>query len=121
MSKKPEKNKKKTKKMTTEDYVRRFDAEAAAMKRAYCNIFSFWRTCPSKLCRRAQACVGDQNTCLKRGVHDVPRDVQWQARAQLIATAPASAGPPERTARECMPMAFFELEAQRERQRMSGR
>jgi hypothetical protein len=46
--------------------------------------------------------------------------VQWQAREQLKAATPADAGPPERNARECMPSALFELEAQRERMRASG-
>lgn len=92
--------------------MRRFAAEAAAMKRAYCNMFRFWLACPVKRCRKTRNCLGDQDTCLKRGLKDVPRRVQFQARQQLIAATPASAGPPEHAARESMPLGLFELAAQ---------
>jgi hypothetical protein len=53
-------------------------------------------------------------------VSEVPLHAQWRARQQLIAATPANAGPPERMARECMPTAFFELAANRERRVRSG-
>jgi hypothetical protein len=100
-------------KMTPDDYARRFEDEAAAMTRAYCNMFKLWRGCPFKRCRRARTCAGDESGCLKRGVTAVPRDMQWLARRLLIAATPAQAGPPERTAREFMPDALLELKARR--------
>jgi hypothetical protein len=113
-------NKQPPTRITLTQYIRRFGAEAEALKRAYCDIFGLWRSCPFKPCRRHRACAGDCSVCLKRGMASVPREVQWRARQRLIRATPESAGPPERTARECMPVALFELEAQRERQRLSG-
>ncbi len=96
------------KKITTEQYVARFNAEKARLQRHYCNIFKFWRSCRFKPCRKARACRGDQNACLKQSVDSVPRTVQYQAR-QRILTATANADSPERTAREFMPNDFYEL------------
>jgi hypothetical protein len=106
--------------LTPQQYVRRFEAEEAVLKRAYCTLFGFWRDCPLRRCRRARCCVGDQGACLQRRVSEVPLHAQWRARQQLIAATPANAGPPERMARECMPTAFFELAANRERRVRSG-
>jgi hypothetical protein len=44
--------------------------------------------------------------CVKRCATEIPRDVQWRARQQVLASTPASAGPPERMAREFMPGSF---------------
>jgi hypothetical protein len=103
--------------MTPEQYLRRFAAEEALLKRAYCTMFGFWRRCPFKRCRKARCCVGDQDACLRCRVDEIDRHTQWRARQQLIIATPASAGPPERTARACLPMAFFELAENRERRR----
>ena len=89
--------------LSAEQFAARFDAEKAKLARDYCNIFKFWRTCPFKHCRRARTCSGDANACLKRRENEVPRDIQWQARQQILAATPANAGPPERTAREFLP------------------
>ena len=94
-------------KLTTEQYVARFNAEKAVLQRAYCDIFKFWRACPFKPCRRARACRGDQNACLERGVKNVPRESQWQARRRMLAATPANAGPAERTVREFLPSSFY--------------
>jgi len=101
MRKKPKKQK-----LTQEDYVARFNAEKAVMQRKYCDIFKFWRSCPLKSCRRAQACTGDQNACLKEGEQSIPRELQWQARQQILAATPANVGAPERLAREFLPGSF---------------
>jgi hypothetical protein len=89
--------------LTPERYAARFNAEKAALQRAYCDIFKFWRTCPLKRCRRARTCSGDPGVCLKRHVEAIPRDMQWQARRQILAATSRQAGPPERQARELLP------------------
>jgi hypothetical protein len=48
-------------------------------------------------------CSGDQNACLKRREKEVPREIQRQARQQILASTPAKAGPSERMAREFLP------------------
>jgi hypothetical protein len=93
--------------MSQERYVARFHAEKAALARHYCNAFKFWRDCPCKRCRRERVCCGDQHACLKRRQNEVPRQIQWRARQQILASTPANAGPPERTAREFLPSGFY--------------
>ena len=93
--------------LTPEQYTARFNAEKAKLQRAYCTMFKFWRTCRFKPCRKARACRGDQDACLKRGEKLVPRDIQWEARRQMLAATPANAGPPERMAREFLPGSFY--------------
>ena len=100
--------KKPKKKLTLEEYAARFNAEKAVMQRKYRDIFKFWRTCPFKSCRRAGACRGDQNACLKRGETSIPREIQWQARQQILAATPANVGAPERLAREFLPSSFYD-------------
>jgi len=95
-------------KLTSERYLARFNTEKAMLARDYCNLFKFWRTCPFKRCRKARRCSGDQNVCLKQRQKEVPREIQWKARQQILASTPASAGPPERTAREFLPGGFYE-------------
>jgi hypothetical protein len=90
-------------KMTSEQYVARFNAEKARLTRDYCDMFKFWLHCAFRPCRKARRCVGDARACLKHRAAEVPRDAQWQARQQILASTPVNAGPPERTARECMP------------------
>ena len=94
---------KKAQALTPERHLARFAAEKARLARAYCDIFKFWRECPCKRCRRARRCSGDHNDCVKRCDSEIARDVQWQARQQILQATRASAGPPERTAREFLP------------------
>ena len=82
-------------------------AEKAKLQRHYCTVFKIWDGCELKRCRRARACSGDQNACLKRGIEHVPRSVQWDAVQEILRTTPADAGAPERTAREFMPYDFY--------------
>ena len=96
-------NKKPPAKMTSAQYVARLNAAKAKLARHYCTVFKFWRDCAFKPCRKARRCSGDQNACLKRRARDVPRELQWQARHQILASTPAHAGPPERMAREFLP------------------
>ena len=95
------------KKMTPERYVARFNAEKASLARGYCNTFGFWRTCPFKRCRKARLCSGDQSACLRRREKEIPREMQWQARQQVLISTPATAGPPERMAREFLPGSLY--------------
>jgi len=93
-------------KPTPEQYAVRFKAEKAALARGYCDAFKFWRNCRLKLCRRVRRCCGDPMACVKRCAAEVPRDIQWRARQQVLESTPPSAGPPERMAREFMPGSF---------------
>jgi len=90
-----------------ERYKARFNAEKAMLQRHYCSVFKFWRTCGLKPCRKMRACMGDANACLKRGERTVPRRMQWDARQEILAATPESAGPPERAARESMPVELY--------------
>jgi hypothetical protein len=56
--------------------------------------------------RRARACAGDARICLARRVNEVSREVQWQARQDVMRATPPQAGPAERTAREFLPGAL---------------
>jgi hypothetical protein len=96
-------NKHAAEKQTPEDYAARFGAEKAALRRHYCNVFKFWRLCPLRACRKARSCGGDAEVCLKRRVREIPRELQWQARRQILAVTPADAGAAVRTAREFLP------------------
>jgi hypothetical protein len=85
--------------MTAGEYLARFRAEKALLQRHYCTAFGFWRTCPSKRCRRAKTCSGDAPACLKRNERSVPREMQFDARQRLLESTPANIGAPERFAR----------------------
>ena len=95
------------KKLTAERYAARLNAAKAALARGYCNSFKFWRTCPVKRCRKQRQCSGDAKACLTRRQKEVPREVQWQARQQILSSTPANAGPPERMAREFLPGSLY--------------
>jgi hypothetical protein len=93
--------------LTREEFQARFNSEKAEVQRHYCTLFGFWRACAFKQCRRARACKGDQNACLKRWVTQVPRDQQFRARQDLLEATPRHIGAPERAAREFMPSGFW--------------
>jgi hypothetical protein len=93
-------------KLTPEQYAARFNAEKALLARGYCDGFKFWRSCRLKFCRRARRCSGEPMACVKRSAAEIPRDIQWRARQEVLALTPANVGPPERTARELMPGSF---------------
>ena len=100
-------------KLTTADYAERFEAEAVAQQRRYCDAFKTWRGCEGKACRRDHACRGEVRACLKRALATVPREVQWRAREEIVAATPRNFGGPERQARLCMPRDFFDGTADR--------
>jgi hypothetical protein len=99
-------NKHAAEKQTSEDYAARFGAEKAALRRHYCNVFKFWRRCPLRACRKVRRCGGDAQLCLKRRVPEIPRDLQWEVRRQILAVTSADAGAAVRTAREFLPGAL---------------
>jgi hypothetical protein len=90
-----------------ERFKARFKEERAKLRRHYCTVFRFWRTCRFKPCKTARACRGDAYACLKRSAGTVSRTVQWDARQKILAARPASGGAPERAARECMPSELY--------------
>ncbi len=91
---------------TSGEYAALFAAEKAAMRRHYCEVFGFWRSCALKRCRRVRSCSGDVEVCLGRRMREIARDMQWQARRQVLAATPADIGPAERNARELLPGAL---------------
>jgi hypothetical protein len=93
-------------KQTAKEYGAQLAAEKAALRRHYCNAFKFWRMCPLRRCRKVRSCGGEADACLKRREREIPRDMQWQARRQILAATPVDAGPAERTAREFLPGAL---------------
>ena len=99
------------KKLTPDEWLRRFNAAKAEVQREYCDLFKFWRDCKFKRCRRVRLCRGDADACLKRREREVPHDAQWQARQRILDATPANAGGPERTARQILPHGFYEQPA----------
>ncbi len=95
-------------KLSPVDYARRLAAEKALQQRRYCNAFALWRTCRRDACRRLQSCGGDANACLKRALARVPHDVQSRVRQDILEATPCNIGAPEREARQCMPLDFYE-------------
>jgi hypothetical protein len=89
--------------LTREEFRARFEAEKARVQRHYCTLFKFWRSCRCKPCRRARACMGDANACLKRSVHELPRRDLFAARQRLTAAIPRNCAAPEREARLFLP------------------
>ena len=95
-------------KLRLAEQARRLAVEQALQQRRYCDAFALWRTCRQKACRRQQSCGGDTNACLKRALSRVPHDVQWRARQDILEATPRNIGGPERQARQCMPLDFYE-------------
>jgi len=89
------------------EYQERLHNEKERVQRHYCTRFGFWRFCRFKPCRRARACKGDQDACLKRSVNRVPRREQYQAREELLKATPGHIGKAEITARSIMPNEFW--------------
>jgi hypothetical protein len=90
-------------KLSPAQHAARLAAEKALLQRRYCEIFDTWRSCRLKPCHRVRACRGDAKACLKRALAQVPREVQWQARQDVLKATSANAGAPERQARQLMP------------------
>jgi hypothetical protein len=89
--------------MTARDYEARYRAEVKTLRRHYCTLFAFWKSCGFRPCRRARACAGDALACLKRNEARVSREKQFAARQDVLDATPANIGAPERLARQTMP------------------
>ncbi len=94
---------KRTQPKPTEQYADRLDAEKAALRRHYCNVFKFWRGCRLPRCRKLRCCSGDAKLCLESRGWEIPHDEHWQARQQLLGSLPANAEAVKRAACELMP------------------
>jgi hypothetical protein len=89
--------------MTARDYEARYRDETKRLRRYYCTLFAFWKSCGFKPCRKARACAGDARACLKRNEAWVAREKQFAARQGVLDVTPANIGAPERLARRAMP------------------
>ncbi len=97
----------KRRKLSEEEFARRYGREAAAQQRRYCDAFALWRSCPKKRCRRARRCLGHVSDCLKRGLRAVPPMQHVQTRTALLHGVPRNIGAPERQARQNLPEDFY--------------
>jgi hypothetical protein len=89
--------------LTAAQFVARFKAEKALQQWRYCKVFSLWRQCPVKRCRRDQICRSNKPMCMLLAYRQLPHRAQWQARQGILDATPANIGAPERAARQCMP------------------
>ena len=95
-------------KLNPVQHARRFAREKLLQQRRYCDAFALWRSCRRNACRRQQSCGGDAHVCLKRALGRVPHEVQYRAREAILAATPRNIGAPERQARQCTPLDFYE-------------
>ena len=63
------------------------DAHAATW-RLYCEVFRFWRSCPSKPCKRHRRCAGEPAGCLMRGLPAVTQAAREAAEKAVIGGGP---------------------------------
>jgi hypothetical protein len=89
--------------ITARQYEARYRDEAKRLRRYYCTLFDFWKSCRCTACRRGRMCAGDALACLKRNEGFVSREKQFAARQRLLEDTPANIGAPERLARQAMP------------------
>ncbi len=89
--------------ITAKEYEARYRDEVKRLRRFYCTLFAFWKSCGFRPCRKAQACAGDAQACLKRNEAFVSREKQFAARQCVLDATPANIGAPERLARQAMP------------------
>lgn len=97
----------KSEKLTPKEWQARFDAAKKAAQREYCNIFKFWRACRYKPCRKTKACSGDAFACLTRRIDEIPYELKYQTRDQIVAATPADADSATDTARRFAPHHFL--------------
>ena len=77
------------------------DWSGSTPRRRGCSVITARRFCPFAPCRRARACKGDADACLKRSVDQVPRHEIWQTSPEIAGgdAAPLrcrrAQGPPE--------------------------
>ena len=89
-------------------------AEMESVQRYYCTQFRFWLFCRFAPCRRARACKGDADACLKRSVDQLPREEIWQTREKLLEATPRHFGAVERKVRQTWPTQFWPRPVDRE-------
>ncbi len=89
--------------ITAKQYEARYRDEAKRLRRFYCTLLGFWKSCRFKPCRKGRVCAGDAQACLKRNAAWVSREKQFAARQGVLAATPAHLGAPERLARQAMP------------------
>ncbi len=89
--------------MTGRQYEGRYRDEVKRLRRYYCSLFGFWKSCDCKPCRKNRVCAGDAAACLKRNEAWVSREKQFAARQRVLDATPANVGAPERLARQAMP------------------
>jgi hypothetical protein len=94
-------------------YLARFEAEKARQQQRYCDALALWLRCARKDCRRHRRCCGDVNACLAQAValNRVPRRAASRARQDILEATPRNIGAPERAARQCMPIDFYETKS----------
>ena len=85
----------------------RLHDEKEWVQRYYCTQFRFWRFCALPSCRRARACKGDPDACLKRSVDQVPHQEIWQTRQKLLEATPRHFGDVEFEVRQTWPTEFW--------------
>ena len=89
--------------ITAKEYEARYRDEVKRLRRFYCTLFAFWKSCGFKPCRKGRVCAGNAQACLKRNEAFVSREKQFAARQHLLDATPANIGAPERLARQAMP------------------
>jgi hypothetical protein len=89
--------------MTAREYEARYRDEAKRLRRFYCTLFAFWKSCAFRPCRKGRACAGDAQACLKRHEAFVSREKPFAARQGVLEATPGNIGAPERLARQAMP------------------
>jgi hypothetical protein len=88
-------------------HARRVALESETQALRYCEAFTLWRRCRSKICRRRRACNGDIHACLNRALACVPQPIQVEARQTILAATPHNIAAPEREARQRMPRDLY--------------
>ena len=89
--------------VTAREYEARYRDEAKRLRRFYCTLFAFWKSCAFRRCRKARGCAGDALACLRRDEGFVSREKQFAARQEVLTMTPKNIGAPERLARQAMP------------------
>ena len=88
--------------MTARAYEARYRDEAKRLRRHYCSLFGFWKSCAFAPCRKGRVCAGDALACLKRHHASVSNEEQFAARQDVLEATPKNIGAPERLARQAL-------------------
>ena len=81
------------KRRTFEQGKKLADDAHAATWRLYCEVFSLFRSCRFKPCRRHRRCCGEPAACLMRGLPAVPPATRDAAAKAVIAGGPRKIPP----------------------------